>query len=68
MPTPRLNRRNLMALAAASAPAVAISSAIAAPADDQHWKISSGKINQSVVAWCFKPMTTEQLATHAAAL
>jgi hydroxypyruvate isomerase len=36
--------------------------------DDPHWKIAKGRINQSVVPWCFKPMPVDELARHAAAL
>jgi hydroxypyruvate isomerase len=38
------------------------------PADDPAWKITRGRINQSVVHWCFKPMSVEDLARSAAAL
>jgi hydroxypyruvate isomerase len=40
----------------------------AEPADDPHWKITQGRIQQSVVHWCFKPMPVEQLAQNAADL
>ena len=30
------------------------------------WKISNGRIRQSVVHWCFNPMSVEELATAAA--
>jgi hydroxypyruvate isomerase len=36
--------------------------------DDPAWKITRGRINQSVVHWCFKPMPIEDLARSAAAL
>ena len=36
--------------------------------DDANWKINRGRINQSVVHWCFKPMSVEDLARSAAAL
>ena len=66
----RLTRRTLMATLATAGTAVALSHASAADsaADDPSWKITKGRINQSVVQWCFKPMTTEELARHAAAL
>ena len=66
-----LNRRTLLATLAAAGPAAALSSRErgAEPAvDDPTWKISRGRINQSVVQWCFKPMPIEDLARHAAAL
>lgn len=37
-------------------------------ADDPNWKIARGRINQSVVHWCFKPMSVEDLARSAAAM
>jgi hydroxypyruvate isomerase len=37
-------------------------------ADDPNWKIVRGRINQSVIHWCFKPMSVEDLARSAAAL
>jgi hydroxypyruvate isomerase len=40
----------------------------AADVDDPSWKIKSGRIRQSVVHWCFKPMPVEDLARHAAAM
>ena len=36
--------------------------------DDPNWKITRGRINQSVVHWCFKPMSVENLARSAAAM
>src|SRR6185369_14068302 len=66
MPQNRLSRRTLMASVAAAGGTVAL--AHAAEPVDPNWKIAKGQINQSVVQWCFKPMTTEELAKHAAAL
>ncbi len=39
-----------------------------APAKDNSdlYKARSGRINQSVIYWCFKPMPVEELAQHAA--
>lgn len=68
MQTHRLNRRMLMTTLAAAGGTAALARAAESPADDPHWKITNGRINQSVVQWCFKPMTTEELARHAAAL
>jgi len=64
----RLNRRTLMTLAAAGGTAALTNAVAKAAEDDPNWKITHGRINQSVVQWCFKPMTTEELARHAAAL
>lgn len=62
----RFSRRTLMASAAVAGGAAAL--AHAADAVDPNWKITSGRINQSVVPWCFKPMPVEELARHSAAL
>lgn len=36
--------------------------------EPQAWRITRGRIRQSVVAWCFRPMPIEELARAAAAL
>ncbi|MBI2827027.1 MAG: TIM barrel protein [Planctomycetia bacterium] len=36
--------------------------------DDPNWKVKQGRINQSVVHWCFEPMPVEELAQAAAAM
>jgi hydroxypyruvate isomerase len=52
--------------------AVAIGAAAGLPGisearDEQAmYKAKNGRINQSVIHWCFKPMPVEELATHAA--
>jgi hydroxypyruvate isomerase len=65
-----LSRRTVLATLAAAGPAAAFSSARGAESavDDPNWKISRGRIKQSVVQWCFKPMPIEDLARRAAAL
>ena len=69
MPLSNVSRRAMLgSLAAAAGTAAVTQAAPGAPADDPNWKITQGHINQSVVQWCFKPMTTETLARHAAAL
>src|SRR5690349_12828805 len=69
MPSDRLTRRTLMTTLAVAGGTAALSSAVAdAVPDDPTWKIAKGRINQSVVQWCFRPMPTEELARHAAAL
>src|SRR5262245_31414170 len=68
MSTPRLTRRTLMASVAAAGSAATLARAAESTADDPRWKITNGRINQSVVQWCFKPMATEELARHTAAL
>src|SRR5258706_6872267 len=34
--------------------------------EDVLYKAKNGRINQSVIHWCFKPMPVEELAGHAA--
>ena len=65
-----MDRRALLAgLAAAGTTAAFATAAEAEPmADDPNWKVTKGRIRQSVVAWCFKPMPVEELARHAAAM
>jgi hydroxypyruvate isomerase len=64
----RLSRRTLIAGVAAAGGTVALAGAAESKGDDPNWKIQNGRIKQSVVQWCFKPMATEELARHAAAL
>ncbi len=69
MSCPRVSRRAVVGSLALAAGGAALARADEkSAADDPHWKISNGRIQQSVVHWCFKPMTTEELARHAAAL
>src|SRR3954469_3059713 len=43
--------------------------AMTAPAEDlANFKITKGRIKQSVVPWCFNPMPVPELAKHSAAL
>lgn len=66
-----LTRRSLLAGLAAAGTTAAMSQTAAAAepaANEPGWKISKGRINQSVVHWCFKPMSVEELARHAAAM
>jgi hydroxypyruvate isomerase len=68
--THHIDRRSMIAGLAAAGTAAAVVQAHAAesPPDDPHWKVTTGRINQSVVHWCFKPMAVEDLAGHAAAM
>jgi len=63
-----MDRRSLLAGLAAAGTTAAIAGAAEPMNDDPHWKVSKGRIRQSVVAWCFKPMPVEELARHAAAM
>jgi len=58
-----VSRRSLIAGATAMAAAVAATEAQASDAD---WKVEKGRINQSVVHWCFNPMSVDELAVGAA--
>ncbi len=65
-----LTRRKLLAGTAGALAATAMTRAhpVAAADPDKNWKITRGRIKQSVVAWCFSPMPVEELAASAAAL
>ncbi|HEV2971590.1 MAG TPA: TIM barrel protein [Pirellulales bacterium] len=67
-----LSRRALLAgaagLTAAASGLTGVGSALAATAADADFKIANGRINQSVIHWCFKPMPVETLAAGAARL
>jgi hydroxypyruvate isomerase len=62
-----VSRRSILVGAATVAATSAIS-AEARAADDANWKVEKGRINQSVVSWCFNPMPVEELAQGAAAM
>ncbi len=59
-----MNRRT--ALKALTVSAAASMTAIAQ--DTAPYKITKGRIKQSVVPWCFNPMSVEELAKHSAAM
>ena len=71
-----MNRRSLLGSLAAVGTAAAIGGVAVAQEkatsqtlpDDSNWKITAGRIQQSVVHWCFKPMALEELARSAAAM
>jgi hydroxypyruvate isomerase len=70
MPNPLLNRRSAiqrmggggLALSAAAA----LPSIVEANDEPQLYVAKNGRIQQSVIHWCFKPMPVEELANHAA--
>ena len=69
--SPEMSRRNLLASAAGAAAVGLIAGRASADEkakDDPTWKITNGRIKQSVVPWCFKPMEIETLAKAAAAM
>src|SRR5436190_15517354 len=63
----KVNRR--MAIKQVSG-AMALGAAATLPrlslATDEEYQAKNGRINQSVIHWCFKPMAVEELASHAA--
>ncbi len=63
-----LNRRHLLASAAASTAALLTSGAARAdspkPIVDPAFKVKNNRIRQSVMGWCFKPMEMMELARH----
>lgn len=60
----RFNRRQVLQSAAVGSAALVGTSAAAARAADEY-RISNNRIRQSIVAWCFKPMSVGELAKHA---
>src|SRR2546426_3387200 len=69
MNTPMLNRRNaLKGIGGAVALGTAAALAHAGAAEDKKgtYLAKKGRIQQSVIHWCFKPMPVEELAHHAA--
>jgi hydroxypyruvate isomerase len=69
--TQHIDRRSMIAgLAAAGTAAAVVHHAHGSePASDEaQWKVTKGRIQQSVVHWCFKFMSVEELARHAASL
>ena len=59
-----MNRRAALTTLASAATA-GLTSAFA---EDAPYRITNGRIRQSVVPWCFNPMPVEELARHAAAM
>jgi hydroxypyruvate isomerase len=60
-----VSRRALLAGATTMAATIAVSNQSQA-ADDADWKVEKGRIKQSVVHWCFNPMSVDELAAGAA--
>lgn len=46
--------------------AATVAATAAHGADDADWKVEKGRIKQSVVHWCFNPMSVDELAAGAA--
>lgn len=70
MNRPVVSRRAaLKTAAAAAALGLAVRARTAAAAEaEAPYRIRNGRIRQSVVPWCFNPMTVPELARHAAAM
>ncbi|MBL9093238.1 MAG: TIM barrel protein [Planctomycetaceae bacterium] len=65
---PHFNRRRMMQSALAGAAGLSLAAGSSpACADDGEYKIKNGRIRQSIVAWCFKPLGIPQLAEIAKA-
>ena len=63
-----ISRRNLIksvGLGTAGTALANLPTAIQAkPAIDPKWRVKNGRIKQSIMGWCFKPMPAEELARH----
>lgn len=66
-PALRMNRRSALKGIASAAATAALGSAVSAE-EPTLYRAKNGRIRQSVVPWCFKPMPVAELAKHAAAL
>ncbi|MBA4016721.1 MAG: hydroxypyruvate isomerase [Pirellula sp.] len=60
-------RRLLQSALAGAAGLAAMSSRSVAAADEHEYQIKNGRIRQSIVPWCFKPLTVAQLVEIAKA-
>ena len=67
-PTPLSRRAALKTLAASGALLGAAAARAAAQPDRAPYRVKHDRIRQSVVPWCFNPMTVPELARHAAAM
>ncbi len=59
-----LSRRQLLSAAGAAGLLTAAGAPRQATAADPEFKVSKGRIRQSVMGWCFRPLPAEQLARH----
>lgn len=67
-PVPMSRRTALKSLAVTAAAGLGGVPAAAASEAKPPYRVKHGRIQQSVVAWCFNPMPVPELARHAAAL
>jgi hydroxypyruvate isomerase len=63
-----ISRRAALKTIAASGLAVGLSSRVDAQSTSVPYRVKHGRIQQSVVPWCFNPMPVPELARHAAAM
>ena len=66
--TPRTTRRNVLSSALGAAAASMLTPTPSSAAEDPNWKITQGRIKQSVVRWCFDSIDVEKLCQGAAAM
>ena len=65
---PKLSRRALLQGAAALAATAGLPRLARAADNEDFYKVKNNRINQSVIHWCFRPMSVEELAAGAARL
>lgn len=63
-----LSRRSALKKVAAAAVTAGLYSAKSPAEESVPYRVKNGRIRQSVVPWCFKPMPPEELIRHSAAL
>ncbi len=66
LPSKPINRRNLFKAGIALGALAGFPHIARSAAEEPLYKVRNGRINQSVIHWCFKPFTPEELAGHAA--
>ncbi|WP_040351897.1 hydroxypyruvate isomerase family protein [Blastopirellula marina] len=67
-PQSRYSRRSLLAAAVVGAAASSVGGKVRADEEKSTVGVKNGRINQSIVPWCFSPMTLAELAPHAVRL
>jgi len=63
-----MSRRHVLKGVLAAGAGLGLSSSMPTEATEPTYKVKNGRINQSVVSWCFKPMSVDELAGHVVAL
>jgi hydroxypyruvate isomerase len=62
------NRRHFLSTTALATAALPITAEAALPMPAADWKIAQGRIKQSIVHWCFKPHSVEEVAKAGVAM